>query len=43
MFVCLGEKDIFGLIDIIIFRRLGFKRVSKIRKLFNLLKEDDVR
>ncbi|XP_069700550.1 small ribosomal subunit protein eS6 [Periplaneta americana] len=38
-----GEQDIPGLTDITIPRRLGPKRASKIRKLFNLGKEDDVR
>ncbi|XP_055386197.1 40S ribosomal protein S6 [Condylostylus longicornis] len=38
-----GEKEIPGLTDNIIPRRLGPKRASKIRKLYNLSKEDDVR
>ncbi|CAL1545842.1 unnamed protein product [Lymnaea stagnalis] len=38
-----GEQDIPGLTDKTIPRRLGPKRASKIRKLFNLAKEDDVR
>ncbi|GFQ71136.1 40S ribosomal protein S6 [Trichonephila clavata] len=38
-----GEKDIPGLTDTTVPRRLGPKRASKIRKLFNLTKEDDVR
>jgi ribosomal protein S6E (S10) len=38
-----GEKEIPGLTDEVIPRRLGPKRASKIRKLFNLDKEDDVR
>lgn len=38
-----GEKDIPGLTDSTVPRRLGPKRASKIRKLFNLAKEDDVR
>ena len=38
-----GEKDIPGLTDTTIPRRLGPKRASKIRKLYNLSKEDDVR
>ncbi|BFZ03867.1 hypothetical protein BsWGS_06906 [Bradybaena similaris] len=38
-----GEQDIPGLTDTTIPRRLGPKRASKIRKLFNLSKEDDVR
>merc|ERR1712025_301744 len=38
-----GEKDIPGLTDKTIPRRLGPKRANKIRKLFNLSKDDDVR
>ena len=38
-----GDLDIPGLTDSTIPRRLGPKRVGKIRKLFNLSKEDDVR
>merc|ERR1712141_315451 len=38
-----GEGEIEGLTDKTIPRRLGPKRASKIRKLFNLSKEDDVR
>ena len=38
-----GEKDIPGLIDTIVPRRLGPKRASRICKLFNLSKEDNVR
>ncbi|KAF6208280.1 hypothetical protein GE061_016734 [Apolygus lucorum] len=38
-----GEQEIPGLTDNAIPRRLGPKRASKIRKLFNLSKEDDVR
>merc|ERR1712050_216057 len=38
-----GEAEIPGLTDNPIPRRLGPKRASKIRKLFNLSKEDDVR
>merc|ERR1739844_350831 len=38
-----GEKDIPGLTDSTIPRRLGPKRASKIRRLFNLTKDDDVR
>ena len=41
--LCLGEQEIPGLTDKTIPRRLGPKRASKIRKLFNLSKEDDVR
>jgi small subunit ribosomal protein S6e len=38
-----GEKELPGLTDGAIPRRLGPKRASKIRKLFNLSKKDDVR
>merc|ERR1711862_348014 len=38
-----GETEIPGLTDTIIPRRLGPKRAGKIRKLFNLEKDDDVR
>jgi len=38
-----GEKDLPGLTDVSVPKRLGPKRASKIRKLFNLSKEDDVR
>ncbi|KAI0985284.1 hypothetical protein GJ496_006542 [Pomphorhynchus laevis] len=38
-----GEAEIPGLTDTTIPRRLGPKRASKIRKLFNLSKEDDVK
>ena len=38
-----GEQEIPGLTDATAPRRLGPKRVGKIRKLFNLSKEDDVR
>merc|ERR1719204_2320059 len=38
----MGEAEIPGLTDNTIPRRLGPKRASKIRKLFNLTKEDDV-
>ena len=38
-----GEKDIPGLTDTNVPRRLGPKRASNIRKLYNLGKEDDVR
>lgn len=38
-----GEQEIPGLTDNNIPRRLGPKRASKIRKLFNLTKQDDVR
>ncbi|KAK2089731.1 40S ribosomal protein S6, partial [Saguinus oedipus] len=39
----LREKDIPGLSDTTVPRCLGPKRASRIRKLFNLSKEDDVR
>ncbi|XP_053450700.1 40S ribosomal protein S6-like [Nycticebus coucang] len=38
-----GDKDIPGLTDTTVPRRLGPKRASRIHKLFNLSKEDDVR
>jgi small subunit ribosomal protein S6e len=38
-----GEEEFPGLTDKYIPRRLGPKRASKIRKLFNLTKKDDVR
>jgi len=38
-----GEKEIEGLTDSVKPRRLGPKRASKLRKLFNLTKDDDVR
>ena len=38
-----GENDIPGLTDTTVPRRLGPKRASKIRKMFNLSKKDDVR
>jgi len=38
-----GEEELPGLTDREVPRRLGPKRASKIRKLFNLKKEDDVR
>jgi len=38
-----GDEEIEGLTDKYIPRRLGPKRASKIRKLFNLSKEDDVK
>lgn len=37
-----GEKEIPGLTDNQVPRRLGPKRASKIRKLYNLTKEDNV-
>ncbi|KAG5458012.1 MAG: ribosomal protein S6e-domain-containing protein [Olpidium bornovanus] len=38
-----GEQDIPGVTDTAIPKRLGPKRASKIRKMFNLSKKDDVR
>lgn len=38
-----GETDIPGLTDIQVPKRLGPKRANKIRALFQLSKEDDVR
>jgi len=38
-----GDADVAGLTDETAARRLGPKRASKIRKLFGLTKEDDVR
>jgi small subunit ribosomal protein S6e len=38
-----GEQEIDGLTNVNVPRRLGPKRASKLRKLFNLTKEDDVR
>ncbi|PPQ93165.1 hypothetical protein CVT25_002592, partial [Psilocybe cyanescens] len=38
-----GESDIPGLTDVVLPKRLGPKRATKIRKFFNLTKEDDVR
>ena len=38
-----GDNDIAGLTDESVPRRLGPKRANKIRALFNLTKEDDVR
>jgi len=38
-----GDEELPGLTDREVPRRLGPKRASKIRKLFNLKKEDDVR
>jgi len=38
-----GDEELPGLTDKYIPRRLGPKRASRIRKLFNLTKEDDVR
>ncbi len=41
--VKVGEKPIEGVTDVNTPRRLGPKRASKIRKLFNLTRDDDVR
>jgi hypothetical protein len=38
-----GDSDIPGVTDVTHPKRLGPKRASKIRKFFNLTKEDDVR
>ena len=38
-----GEGEVAGLTDNVIPKRLGPKRATKIRKFFNLSKEDDVR
>jgi len=38
-----GEQDIPGLTDVTLPKRLGPKRASKIRKMFNLSKDDDLR
>jgi len=38
-----GDNDIPGLTDNVLPKRLGPKRATKIRKFFNLSKEDDVR
>ena len=38
-----GENDIEGLTDVPLPKRLGPKRATKVRKFFNLSKEDDVR
>jgi len=38
-----GESEIPGLTDVVIPKRLGPKRATKIRKFFSLSKEDDVR
>merc|ERR1711976_513637 len=38
-----GPAEIPGLTDVVIPKRLGPKRASKIRRLFNLSKDDDVR
>ncbi|TFK38273.1 ribosomal protein S6e-domain-containing protein [Crucibulum laeve] len=38
-----GEEEIPGLTDTVLPKRLGPKRATKIRRFFNLSKEDDVR
>jgi small subunit ribosomal protein S6e len=38
-----GDDEVPGLTDTVIPKRLGPKRATKIRKFFNLSKEDDVR
>ena len=38
-----GDQDIPGLTDVVLPKRLGPKRATKIRKFFGLSKEDDVR
>ena len=38
-----GEQEIPGLTDTVVPKRLGPKRATKIRRFFNLSKEDDVR
>jgi len=38
-----GDAEIPGLTDVVLPKRLGPKRATKIRKFFNLTKEDDVR
>ncbi|KAJ2914113.1 hypothetical protein MD484_g6288, partial [Candolleomyces efflorescens] len=38
-----GEQEIPGLTDVVLPKRLGPKRATKIRKFFNLTKQDDVR
>ncbi|EPQ50893.1 ribosomal protein S6e [Gloeophyllum trabeum ATCC 11539] len=38
-----GENEIPGLTDTVLPKRLGPKRATKIRRFFNLTKEDDVR
>ncbi|KAF5335587.1 hypothetical protein D9758_017970 [Tetrapyrgos nigripes] len=38
-----GDEEIAGLTDVVLPKRLGPKRATKIRKFFNLSKEDDVR
>lgn len=43
MIVKQGEQEIAGLTDVQVPKRLGPKRATRIRKMFNLSKEDDVR
>jgi len=38
-----GDADVPGLTDVVLPKRLGPKRATKIRKFFNLGKKDDVR
>lgn len=38
-----GEQDIPGLTDVVVPKRLGPKRATKIRRFFGLDKKDDVR
>ena len=38
-----GEQEIPGLTDTVLPKRLGPKRATKVRRFFNLKKEDDVR
>jgi len=38
-----GDQEIPGLTDVVLPKRLGPKRATKIRKMFNLTKDDDVR
>jgi small subunit ribosomal protein S6e len=38
-----GERDIPGLTNVVLPKRLGPKRATKIRRFFNLGKDDDVR
>ena len=38
-----GDNDIPGLTDVALPKRLGPKRATKVRRFFNLSKEDDVR
>ena len=38
-----GEEEVPGLTDVALPKRLGPKRATKVRRFFNLSKEDDVR